>query len=231
MSSIPAVPTGQLLVDWNNLAHQFAHDALGRKFKWTELKGKTIFICGHGSHYFSDGYVTVPPATSINFYQTYGRLLESRWVYRIIEEPPSWLQPERTFATGQSCPNVCLQEEDQEHFLTDTNNALKRRFQAIPETLNDAFVLNTNQFTNLPYRDWKGRPSKTLTLEDTFQKLPGNKFEWVCCQELMWKQRIQDSNETAGNSKSVRPLGFAKDIESALQAAENVRKRIRQRYN
>jgi hypothetical protein len=148
MSSTAVLPTGKHIIDWYNLDHEFAGDGLGRTFKWSDLKGKTIFLCGHGQHTLKDGYVTVPPATSINFYQTYGMCLNAISVPDIIAGlEDHWLQPERTFRAGQSCPNMTLFEDDRH--LLPTDQALQTRLKSIPAAAKDAFILNANQFSGL----------------------------------------------------------------------------------
>src|ERR1041385_5961585 len=95
---------------WDNVANADFTDELGRSFRWTSLKDKRIYMCGHGLHCFKDGYTVVPQSTTVNFYQTYGRFMLQTPSLRtglngFISGAITWV-PERSFHSGQSCPDM-----------------------------------------------------------------------------------------------------------------------------
>ncbi len=139
-----------MTIAWKDVRVHGVVDGVGRTFKWTELKGKHIYICGHGAHIFRDGYCTVPPNTTVNFYQTYGRpMLHDRSrgpLYDLVTGTKDF-EPERSFRSGQSYPNMTLFDDD-EHCITDTVAMLKRRLGNNLGHM-DYFMFNCNQFSGL----------------------------------------------------------------------------------
>ena len=175
-------------IAWNLVGTNTVTDGLGRTFNWSSVKGATIFLCGHGAHMFRDGYCAVPSNTTVNFYQTYGRLMVNFHAIGFIRGKTDQLTRERSFIAGQSCPDMTLFDDDDSELGT-TNAALKDRIQSDP----NCYVFNTNQFDGLDvYQEATPHPfngKKTLRLSQIMSVLKGNTLEWMCCQELMgWRQ-------------------------------------------
>lgn len=146
-------------IPWANIRTQNVVDGLGRSFKWTDLKGKRIYICGHGAHIFRDGYCAVPAGTTVNFYQTYGQILAAGiagpW-WDIMTGKQEY-ERERSFGSGQSCPNMTLFDDDA-HCIEITVDALKIRLGSNFSHM-DHFMFNCNQFSDLNmYRPWPQLP-------------------------------------------------------------------------
>src|SRR5215469_9884277 len=95
-------------IAWSAVRTAEVHDALGRTFSWSGLKGAKIFMCGHGAHIFRDGYCVVPPNTTVNFYQPYAQKMSSLKVFDFLGGNETALIRERSFRPGVSCQDMTL---------------------------------------------------------------------------------------------------------------------------
>ena len=111
-------------IPWSHVRVQDVTDGVGRTFKWSALKGKAIFLCGHGAHLFKDGYCQIAAGTTVNFYQTYGSLMPNFTVWGFIAG--GQLPLERSIGAGQGCPDMTLFDDDDNQFAR-TNAALAER--------------------------------------------------------------------------------------------------------
>jgi hypothetical protein len=243
-------------IHWSALEREDVVDGLGRTFNWTKLKGKTIYLCGHGAHLFSDGYCRVPPGTTVNFYQTYGKGMLAHQLRTFLRGETKW-EPERTFTmskTGPTCPNMTLLDDDPE-CIENTEEDVWSRVKKLADPF-DHFIFNCNQFHGLkryihapkvgsPTHKFNGK--QILTLSEILKALPGNTFEWVCCQDLLELNTYNDGGEKevtwgkleetlrTDNSNAVKnriqKAGFSPAVKIGLMAAVNISEAIRKGYH
>jgi len=232
-------------IAWSDVRIKDVTDDAGRKFNWSKLKGKTIHLCGHGAHLFKDGYCAVAAATTVNFYQTYGKAMINFHAMDFIKGANTKLVLERRFCAGQGCPDMTLFDDDDSE-LTRTTEALKHRIGTEP----DHYVFNTNQFTGLPvYQEAHHHPfngKQILRLSAIMDVLGGNTFEWMCCQDLMgWRkyavsngqdrqtvlQQLESADRAPGLQALERQKRFSEKVQKALKAAFSVRDAIEGGFN
>jgi hypothetical protein len=222
-------------INWSQIAQQTVTDGFGRQFRWADIKGKTIFLCGHGTHWFKHGFCTVPPASSIDFYQVYGRLLDHAWVLKILQGGA--VEIDRTISQGHSCLNLTLVEDDQKKIgesYTELRKSINWR---------NSYIFMANALEHLDTIPWEGEPRKCIQLQDIFRIAPGNHFKWVCCQQVTFlradkKNPIVDPKEISPHlfapiaRKAVaKSSGLGKPIDNAVAAVNEISFLIKTNYN
>jgi len=248
-------PSANLTIGWNEVDKREYVDGLGRTIRWTGLKNKKIYMCGHGAHIYRDGYTTIPAGTTVNFYQVYGQGMMNSRLMRFINGSEQW-QPERTFEAGKSCPNMTLFDDDDRE-ITATYEALTARLKS-PSDKDDHYIFMCNGFRGLPHYAPTLKPGipphaftgkQFLKLSDILPHLAGNTIEWACCQDIGMERNAYLKNDEAHTfgqfreavsyrvhvvksaADAARLQAFSATVREGLNAALKLKKDIENGYN
>jgi hypothetical protein len=216
-------------INWSQIAQQTVVDGLGRQFRWADIKGKTIFLCGHGTHTFKQGFCTVPPGTDIDFYQIYTHCLDQAWVLRILRGDQ--VEIDRSITAGRACLNLTLSEDDEKNI--DISYARLR------ESANwqNSYIFMANALDGL--NTGPSGNEKALQLEDIFRIAPGNHFKWACCQQVTIDQKniVPVKNISphlfpqVSRGPRAQKSGLSEEIDKALSAVSEISVLIMRNYN
>jgi hypothetical protein len=169
-------------ISWLDVMSREVTDGLGRRFRWPDLRGKTIYICGHGMHHLKDGFYPVPPNSTLTFHTNWGIGTGPKTVGTIVA---GGQVPVNRELVAQLGPNLSVFPDDLE-LVKPTFEALARN-----PARGDSYVFNCNYFVpwSLKRREFKGKPSPYVTLGEIFEVIHrGNRFVWACCQDLDLKK-------------------------------------------
>ena len=134
------------------------------------------FLTGHGGWTPSDGFFSLPSATTVTFYTENAKLMLASDVYKIVEG--SYQQkPSQIIQPFNSCQNMTLYPDDDEE---------------IPPTI---AALNRNPLGDKCDGLSVGSPTK---LKDIVEAYPGCDFVWACCRDLSLKPAGNNIARDAG---------------------------------
>ena len=200
-----------------NVRNYEVTDATGRKFNWTQLRNKNIYLTGHGQFEYKDGFCRVPAGTTIYFYQNLDSIFLGPKIRDLILGT-KWT-PHRIYTAGQSCPNMTLLDDDQ-NWIDYTDTAICDRVNK-DAVLRDHYNFNCNQFSGLPLLGGTGKFSDkhVLKLEQLFSVLHGNTLHWCCCQVIYGQNYIPSPTLPDSPFSSAELASFSPTVREAIEAS------------
>ena len=175
-----------------------------------------VFLAGHGGWTPNDGYTELPKGCSFKFFTQNAKLMLGTDVFKIIENPGTYMDTDTEVAEYKNVQNMTLYPDDAGYLLQ--NDASEKKAQASGRKV---YVFYT-QRAGIK----KGGSMKLANIIPMIQKAAldagytGCDFNWVCCRDLSLNATAKP--KTLANGVVLPGTDLARD--SGINAGETVGK-------